>query len=319
MASRPPRPPRRRSGPPPRSRSSSSASSRARERAAEREKRSRGGGGPPPRRRPRVRGPRNDFAARLLAAIPAIIFAIFIVVQGGLIFTLGVVGLGIVCLHELYSMLRDTRPVKLVGFLGVAGMALAANYGDQFQVVLVAAATIPVLFLMVIPRHDRTDITISIAITLLGVSWVGLAIAHAVLLRGVPHGDGILVDILVGTFLGDTGAYFGGRMFGQRPLAQRISPNKTLEGLLAGIVTAIVATWFAGLYQDWLSGTDALLLGLGVAIAAPMGDLFESMIKRDVATKDTGRMFGAHGGALDRLDAVLFSIPVGYYIWLWMM
>jgi phosphatidate cytidylyltransferase len=209
--------------------------------------------------------------------------------------------------------------VKLVGFLGVAALALAANYGDQFQIVLVLASCIPVVFLMVIPRHERDGVTISMAITLLGVFWVGLAIAHAVLLRNVPHGDGILVDILVGTFLGDTGAYLGGRMFGQRPLAQRISPNKTLEGLAAGFVTAIVATWFAGLYQDWLSGPDALLIGLGVAIAAPLGDLFESMIKRDAATKDTGRMFGAHGGALDRLDAVLFSIPVGYYIWISIM
>jgi phosphatidate cytidylyltransferase len=314
------RPPRRFSTPPP----PSAASARARERDAQREKQrmgsgGRGGrGGGPPRRR-RRRGPRNDFVARLLAAIPAIIFAIFIVVQGGLIFTIGLIGLGIVCLHELYSMLRDTRPVKLVGFLGLAGLAFAANYGDQFQVVLVLSATIPLVFLMVIPRHDRTDVTISMAITLLGVFWVGLAIATAVLLRKTPHGDAIIVDILVGTFLGDTGAYFGGRMFGQRPLAQRISPNKTLEGLVAGFVTAIVATWFAGLYQDWLSGTDALLLGLGIAIAAPMGDLFESMIKRDAATKDTGRMFGAHGGALDRLDAVLFTIPVGYYIWLAIM
>jgi phosphatidate cytidylyltransferase len=278
--------------------------------------RKRGGGGP---RRPRIRGPRNDFAARLVAAIPAIIFAIFIVYEGGLIFTIGVALLGCVCLHELYSMLRSTRPVKLLGFLAVIALSLAALYGDQSQILMVAIATVPAVFLLVIPRHDRTDVTISMAITLLGIFWVGLAIAHAVLLRETPHGDGIVVDILVGTFLGDTGAYFGGRMFGQRPLAQRISPNKTLEGLLAGVVTAIVATWFAGLYQDWLSGTDALLIGLGVAISAPLGDLFESMIKRDAATKDTGRMFGAHGGALDRLDAVLFSIPVGYYIWLAIM
>jgi phosphatidate cytidylyltransferase len=327
------RPPRRFSTPDP----PSAASARARERAAEREKArsggsggrggggrgssgggrgGRGGGGP---RRPRIRGPRNDFAARLIAAIPAILFAIFIVYEGGLIFAIGVIALGIVCLHELYSMLRATRPVKLLGFIAVVALALTALYGDTADILLVTVATIPAVFLLVIPRNDRTDVTISMAITLLGTFWIGLAIAHAVLLRETPHGDGILVDILVGTFLGDTGAYFGGRMFGQRPLAQRISPNKTLEGLVAGFFTAIIATWFAGLYQDWLSGPDALLLGLGVAIAAPLGDLFESMIKRDAATKDTGRMFGAHGGALDRLDAVLFSIPVGYYIWLAIM
>ncbi|MGZ4202741.1 MAG: phosphatidate cytidylyltransferase, partial [Thermoleophilaceae bacterium] len=131
--------------------------------------------------------------------------------------------------------------------------------------------------------------------------------------------DAIIVDVLVGTFLGDTGAYFGGRMFGRRPLAPEISPNKTVEGMLIGMVVAVAAVWFAGLYQDWLSGADALILGLGVALVAPLGDLFESLIKRDMETKDTGRLFGAHGGALDRLDAALFTIPVGYYIWVALM
>jgi phosphatidate cytidylyltransferase len=154
------------------------------------------------------------------------------------------------------------------------------------------------------------------ALTVFGVAWIGLALAHGVLLRELPHGGGIIVDILVGTFVGDTGAYLGGRWFGRRPLASRVSPNKTVEGLLIGMGTAILATWLAGTYQDWLSGTDALLLGLGVALAAPAGDLFESFVKREAGTKDSGRLFGAHGGALDRLDAVLFTAVAGYYIWL---
>jgi phosphatidate cytidylyltransferase len=82
------------------------------------------------------------------------------------------------------------------------------------------------------------------------------------------------------------------------------------------MLTTIVAVWFAHFYQDtWLTGTDALLLGLGVALVAPLGDLFESMVKRDAGIKDTGRLFGAHGGALDRLDAALFTVVVGYYVW----
>jgi phosphatidate cytidylyltransferase len=103
-------------------------------------------------------------------------------------------------------------------------------------------------------------------------------------------------------------------MYGRRPLARRLSPNKTIEGLLIGMVFAVAATWFAGLYQDWLTGSDALLLGLGVALAAPVGDLFESMIKRDLDVKDTGNIFGPHGGLLDRLDAVFFTIVAGYYL-----
>ena len=107
------------------------------------------------------------------------------------------------------------------------------------------------------------------AVTLLGIYWIGFALAHAVLLRGLPHGEGIVIDVLVGTFLGDTGAYLGGRMFGRRPLAPSISPNKTVEGLLIGMLCAVLGVWIAGRYQDWLPGTHALVLGLGVALVAP--------------------------------------------------
>jgi phosphatidate cytidylyltransferase len=146
-----------------------------------------------------------------------------------------------------------------------------------------------------------------------------MAIAHAVLLRDTPHGDGIVIDVLVGTFVGDTGAYLGGRSFGTRRLAPRISPNKTVEGLAIGFVVAVLATWCAGLYQDWLSHGQALILGVAVGLAAPLGDLFESQVKRDSGVKDTGRAFGAHGGALDRLDAAFFTLVAGYYVWLALM
>ncbi len=257
----------------------------------------------------------GDFGARVLAALPAIAFAIFIVYQGGEIFAAGILVLGFVCLHELFAMLEAARPVKLAGFLGLAALVAAALWGDQFHVLLVQAALVPVLFGLLLVSPVRRGASASMAVTLFGVWWIGLALAHAVLLRELPHGGGIIVDVLVGTFIGDTGAYLGGRMYGRRLMAPRISPNKTIEGLLIGMLFAVAATWFAGLYQDWLSGTDALLIGVGVALSAPVGDLFESLIKRDAGTKDTGRLFGAHGGALDRLDAVFFSIPTAYYVW----
>jgi phosphatidate cytidylyltransferase len=87
-----------------------------------------------------------------------------------------------------------------------------------------------------------------------------------------------------------------------------------VEGLLGGIVVGTLAFWAAGLYQDWLNGIDALIIGACVAVAAPIGDLFESLIKRDNQVKDTGRVFGAHGGVLDRLDAVFFTIVTAYYV-----
>jgi phosphatidate cytidylyltransferase len=155
-----------------------------------------------------------------------------------------------------------------------------------------------------------------------GVLWIGLPMVHAIWLRDleiVQDGDtivtgmGLVFDVLIATFVGDTFAYFVGRSYGRTQIAPLISPNKTLEGLVGGVVGGTLAFWCAGLYQDWLTGWDALLIGFLVAVAAPLGDLFESLIKRDLEVKDTGRLFGAHGGVLDRLDAVFFTIVVGYY------
>ncbi len=249
----------------------------------------------------------------MLVAIPAIAFALFIVIEGGLVFALGVLALGLVCMHELYSMYESARPARLGGYVALAGLLMAALYGSQFQVLLVTVAALPLVFGLILAQ-PRPSVG-GLALTLLGIYWIGFALAHAVLLRGLPHGAGIVIAVLVGTFLGDTGAYLGGRMFGRRPLAPHISPNKTVEGLLIGMLFAVLGVWIAKLYEDWLPASHALVLGLGVALAAPVGDLFESFLKREAHKKDSGSLFGAHGGALDRLDAVLFVAVVSYYIW----
>jgi phosphatidate cytidylyltransferase len=225
----------------------------------------------------------------------------------------GLFALGAICFHELYALVDDAAPVRLAGFIGLAGLLLAANYGSQYEVLLVAMACLPLIFALSLLQVRAS--TLGIAATLLALWWVGLALAHAVLLRRLPHGSGIMVDVLLGTFLGDTAAYMGGRAFGSRPLAPRISPNKTVEGLLIGMVCAVLAVWLGSTYQDWLPGGRALLLGIAVALVAPVGDLFESYVKRAAGAKDAGRVFGAHGGALDRLDAVFFTVVVGYYVW----
>jgi phosphatidate cytidylyltransferase len=274
-------------------------------------------GGPIVRRRAPSAGgerrQRSDLGARVLAAIPAIAVALFLVIEGGAIFTFGLFVLGCICMHELYGMFARAHPVRLAGFVALAGLLVAANWGDQFQVLLVLVAALPLLFALTV-LQPRPSVG-GLSVTLLGIYWIGLALAHAVLLRGLPHGLGIVLDVLVGTFIGDTGAYFGGRLFGKRPLAPVISPNKTVEGLLIGMVCTVAGVWIAGRYQEWLPGTHALVLGLGVALVAPIGDLFESFVKREARIKDSGGLFGAHGGALDRLDAVLFAAVVGYYVW----
>jgi phosphatidate cytidylyltransferase len=256
---------------------------------------------------------RSDVGPRVLIAIPAIAYAVFIVVQGGAVFALGIYVFGVIALGELYTLMGRVRPAALAGFLTLAAMIAAALYGEQRHVLMVLAASIPVTFFLALLRPRREHISWAIAATLFGVLWIGLAMVYAVLLRETPHGDGLVIDVLVATFVGDTFAYFGGRFYGRTRIAPLISPNKTLEGLIAGVAGGTLAFWFAGLYQDWLTGPHALLMGVLVAIAAPVGDLFESLIKRDLEVKDAGRFFGAHGGVLDRLDAIFFTIVVGYF------
>ena len=262
----------------------------------------------------------SDLAARVMVAIPAIVFAVFIVASGGWIFTAGVIALGLVALHELFEMYARVRPVRLAGFLGLIGIIVAAHLGGERQVLLAAMALFPVMFLLslAMPQGGPT-VTARMSLTALGVFWVALPIAHAVMLRELPHGGGVIITILVATFVGDTGAYLGGRMFGTRKLAPVVSPNKTVEGLAIGMLAAIFGAWAAGLYQDWLSHGQAALIGLSAAVLAPIGDLFESKVKRDAGAKDAGKLFGAHGGVLDRLDAAFFTLVAGYYVWLAML
>lgn len=249
-----------------------------------------------------------------MVAIPWIVVALGVVFYGGrTLFALLVFGLGIVALTELYRLLAPVRPLPLAGFIGLGGLIAAAAYGDQFQMVLALAGTFVVTVLLAIAGGLRRHVALAVGATLLGVLWIGLGLSHAVLLYRLDHGESLLFDVLLATFIGDTGAYFGGRLWGATQLAPRISPSKTVEGLIAGLIAGTMAFWLAGLYQNWLSGIDALVIGACVAAAAPVGDLFESMVKRDLGVKDSGRFFGEHGGVLDRLDAAIFTVIVGYY------
>jgi phosphatidate cytidylyltransferase len=257
----------------------------------------------------------GDLGGRIAAAIPAIVFAVFIVVQGGWWFAAGAALLGLACLHELYAMLGDVRPARLAGIVAIVGLAVAAMLGGPDQVLLVAVASVALTFLLTVAGPSAAGGVFGIAAVLLGIFWVGLAVAHAIMLRELDHGGAALALILAATFAGDTGAYFGGKAMGRHRMAPRISPNKTWEGLAFGVFTALLAAWVVNWYQDFIDTPQALIVGAAVAIVAPIGDLFESFVKRDVGAKDTGTLFGAHGGALDRLDAVLFSLVAGYYVW----
>jgi phosphatidate cytidylyltransferase len=269
----------------------------------------------PPRQPRRKRGLRGETTKRVLVVLPWIAVTIAIVVAGGIVFAAAMIAIGALCLREYATMTEASRPLTIPAYVAVAALIVAAHLGTAFQVLLVLAASFPLLFAFGADARHRDGVTVSMGVTLLGIVWIGIPLVHAVLLRDLPdHGAGLLVDVLVGTFVADTAAYATGRMFGSHPIAPNLSPNKTIEGLVGGFLIGTMGFWFAGLYQDWLSGVDALIIGAAVAAAAPVGDLFESMLKRDLDTKDTGTLFGPHGGILDRLDAVFFTVVVGYYL-----
>ena len=275
----------------------------------------------PPRKRPREPKKRRrrpgsgETAKRILVALPWIVFAIAITVAGGIVFTLAMIAIGVVALREFDAIAARYRPLVIPAYVAVAALAIAAHFGTAFNVLYVVAASLPLIFAFAARPQHQDGATVSIGVTLLAVLWIGIPLAHAVLLRDLPnHGAALLIDVLVGTFVADTAAYATGRMFGSHKITPNISPNKTIEGLIGGFLIGTMGFWFAGLYQDWLSGVDALLIGAAVAAVAPIGDLFESMLKRDLGTKDTGTIFGPHGGILDRLDAVFFTVVIGYYL-----
>jgi phosphatidate cytidylyltransferase len=263
----------------------------------------------PPRRN------RSETFARIAWALPWIAVAVTIVVVGGAAFAAAMIAFAWIGLSEFFRMTRDARPFIPVALAGSAALIIAAYYGTHFQMVIAFVAVFPVMFAVAVARPSREGVTVAMAVTVFGIAWIGVPFAHAVLLRELPdHGAGLLIDVLVATFVADTAAYAGGRMFGRHRLAPELSPNKTLEGLAFGFIAGAMGFWFAGLYQDWISGVDALMIGVCVAALAPIGDLFESMVKRDLDVKDSGTVFGPHGGLLDRLDAVLFTIVAGYYL-----
>jgi phosphatidate cytidylyltransferase len=271
-------------------------------------------GGEGPRKPKRTRGG-GETMRRILVAVPAIVFAIAITVAGGIVFAVAMIAIGVLCLREYLEMTSSARPLAIPAYLAVAAMVVAAHFGTSYNVLLIFAAAFPVLFAFGADARHRDGVTVSIGVTLLGIVWIGIPLAHAVFLRDLPsHGAALLIDVLVGTFVTDTAAYATGRMFGSHKIAPNLSPNKTIEGMVGGFVIGTMGFWFAGLYQNWLSGTDALIIGAAVAAIAPVGDLFESMLKRDLGKKDTGTIFGPHGGILDRLDAVFFTVVVGYYL-----
>jgi phosphatidate cytidylyltransferase len=147
----------------------------------------------------------------------------------------------------------------------------------------------------------------------LGAAWIGLGLAHLILVRRLDDGADAILAVLFSVFAADTVAYVVGRIAGRHRMTPVVSPGKTWEGFIAGAIAGVVVAFFL-LYPTDFTGWRSFVVGGALVLAAAVGDLFESLVKRDLGAKDTGRILLGHGGVLDRIDSLLFAAPAAFYV-----
>jgi len=225
----------------------------------------------------------------------------------------GLIGLGVL---ELCRALRSRghRPAVIIALAGSVSLVVGAYTNGQSAFPLVVFLVVLSSLLWYLAQVVQGRPATGVAMTLLVFGYVGVFGAFSGLVLAFPNGIGMLIGLAVCTVSYDVCGYAAGRRFGKRRIAPSISPNKTLEGLLAGMAGSVVfSVAVVALITPW-DRSSALALGAVVAVLAPLGDLCESMLKRDLGVKDLGGLLPGHGGVLDRFDAILFSLPAVYYL-----
>ena len=239
-----------------------------------------------------------------------VFFAPVVAVKAGLVLT------GLLCLREFFGIAEagGARPFRVVGY---AATALLIFVRELPQPGFVAGLVVALLVLSLRRERSAAEASSSVGSTLLGVVYIGGAFALGRELHGLdPHW---LFWVLLLNWVGDAAAYYGGRALGRRQLAPRVSPNKTWEGSIVSMAAS--AGVGIGYWSYFTRQPEIGLLAVGLSavlvnIAGQTGDLAESLLKRGAGVKDSGDLLPGHGGMLDRLDGVLFSVPVLYWV-LW--
>jgi phosphatidate cytidylyltransferase len=248
-----------------------------------------------------------------LVLIPIVLGAVHL--GGWWMFALAALA-GVLALHEYTVMVRGLGSLALASYVGSALALVGAELSGVTWMLGGGLATLVLAFLLKGLSDVRTGPTTAISSTLLGSIWIGCGLSFLLLLRALPaHAELAVYTVLLAVWAGDTFAYAGGRLLGRHRMAPTTSPGKTWEGFVFGTAATVFVS-FAALYQDrddFLTIPQALVLGVVLALAAPLGDLFESLLKRDAGVKDSGSLLGGHGGVLDRLDAFLFAAPAAYF------
>jgi phosphatidate cytidylyltransferase len=244
------------------------------------------------------------------------------------LFALGTVPALILCIvvvtfaaGECFGVLRRAgyHPATLLGLVGTVALMIAAYTKGASAIPLVLVLIVVFTFLWYLFGVERGAPVAGSAATLLTVGWISLLGSFAALLLAPSnfpdrHGIAFLLGAIIATVANDVGGLVIGGWLGRHPLAPSISPNKTWEGWLGGLVlSVVVSAALVGAIHPWTPG-KAAVLGLMVAVVAPIGDLAESLLKRDLHIKDMGTLLPGHGGVLDRVDALLFVLPATYYL-----
>jgi phosphatidate cytidylyltransferase len=257
----------------------------------------------------------SAFWSRILVAVAGLPLVIGMVWLGGWWLFVVLLVVALIGLHELYTMTRSLRPLVLAGYTGAFLALLGAELGGLGWMLGGFMTTFALAFILKGMAETRMPTTVSIGTTVLGAGWIGLGLGHLILLRGIPvHAQLAALTVVLAVFAGDTAAYATGRLLGRHKLAPLTSPKKTWEGFIGGTVACILVPFFAMYKEHFLSIPRSIVLGIVIAIAAPLGDLFESALKRDMQVKDAGTILAGHGGILDRIDAPLFAIVAAFYL-----
>lgn len=256
----------------------------------------------------------SPFFSRILVALVLLPGVLGLVWLGGWWIWALVATVAALALHEYFTMVRSLRPLVLAGYAGGLLVLLGVELGGIDWMLAGFLATLALAFVLQGLTGSRSSAVIALGSTVLGVAWIGLGLGHILLLREVEdHGRLAAITVLLSVWAGDTVAYFVGRLAGRHKLAPVLSPGKTWEGFVAGSAAAVFVAFISLYDTGFVEGWRSIVLGGVIAVAAALGDLFESALKRDMQVKDSGRLLAGHGGMLDRLDAPLFAFVASFY------
>ncbi|MBI4286591.1 MAG: phosphatidate cytidylyltransferase [Chloroflexi bacterium] len=236
-------------------------------------------------------------------------------------FTLFMAACGLTALGEFYRIIPIKIPPLVYFGMTLSVFFIASpdlNYDFLIPLLLTSAIILPLVYLLF--RRQKEGAFLNWAWTMAGLLYLGWLLSYWVALRGVDSGRDWVFLAMFTTFAGDTAAFFVGRTWGKRHLAPLVSPGKTWEGAFGGVLGAMLASLlFTTVLSLPIGYGQAVLLGLLISVFAQLGDLVESLFKRNMGIKDSGKLLPGHGGMLDRLDSLTFAAVVVYYYVIWVI